>query len=142
MPPIAKQLASDETHIGNGDVSPEWGLDVECTGGTIWYGPWTDRQRGVLQEMFFPSLYKDAEVAEKLKVGDRRVYPYFKVLVEFKDDVIFKIPTKEKSKVLPHPHQPTLSPFSPVFVKVACWLSFGIACTDINDRTGSTALSI
>ena len=69
------------------------------TGGTISYGPWADRQRGLLQEMFFPGTYEDATLAAPLKVGDQRVYAYFKVLVEFKDSVIFKIPTKEKSKV-------------------------------------------
>ena len=99
VPPIQKQLRSDETHIGNGDLSPEWGMDIEITGGTISYGPWADRQRGVLQEMFFPGIYEDASLAAPLKVGDQRVYAYFKVLVEFKDSVIFKIPTKENSKV-------------------------------------------
>jgi hypothetical protein len=99
VPPLHKQLPSDETHIGNGDVSPEWGLDIEVTGGTISYGPWADRQRGLLQEMFFPGAYEDATLAPPLKIGDKRVYAYFKVLIEFKDSVTFKIPTKEKSKV-------------------------------------------
>ena len=99
VPPIVQQLPTDEDHIGNGDMSPEWGLDMEVTGGTISYGPWTDRQRAVLQEMFFPGTFEVATLASPLKVGDRRIYAYFKVLVEFKDSVIFKIPTKEKSKV-------------------------------------------
>ena len=99
VPPVSKQRPSDEAHIGNGDLSPEWGLTIEVTGGTISYGPWADRQRGVLQEMFFPGMYEDATLAPRLKVGDRRVYEFFKVLVEFRDYVIFKIPTKEKSKV-------------------------------------------
>jgi hypothetical protein len=99
VPPVQNQLPGDETYIGNGDVSPEWGLDIEVTRGTISYGPWADRQRGLLQEMFFPGTYEDATLAAPLKVGDQRVYSYFKVLIEFKDSVIFKIPTKEKSKV-------------------------------------------
>ena len=99
VPPVQNQLPSDEMYIGNGDISPEWGLDIEVTGGTISYGPWADRQRGLLQEMFFPGTYEDATLAAPLKVGDQRVYLYFKVLIEFKDSVIFKIPTKEKSKV-------------------------------------------
>jgi hypothetical protein len=101
VPPIQKQLPSDEVHIGNGDLSPEWGMDIEVSGGTISYGPWADRQRRVLQEMFFPGTYEDAHLEAPLEVGDRRVYAYFKVLVEFKDSVTFKIPTKEKSKVNP-----------------------------------------
>lgn len=100
VPPLEDQLPSDEIHLGNGDLSPEWGMDIEVTGGTITYGPWADRQRAILQEMFFPGTYEDAQLASPLKVGDRRVYAYFKVLVEFKDDVTFKVPTRERSKVL------------------------------------------
>jgi hypothetical protein len=99
VPPLQKQLPSDETHLGNGDLSPEWGMDIEVAGATISYGPWADRQRGILQEMFFPGTYEDSTAATRLNVGDRRVYAYFKVLIEFKDGVTFKIPTKEKSKV-------------------------------------------
>jgi hypothetical protein len=101
VPPIREQLPTDEVHIGNGDLSPEWGLDIEVSGGTISYGPWADRQRRILQEMFFPGTYEDAHLEAPLEVGDRRVYAYFKVLVELKDNVIVKIPTKEKSKVNP-----------------------------------------
>lgn len=100
VPPTQDQLPSDELYLGNGDLSPEWGMDIEVTGGTITYGPWADRQRAILQEMFFPGTYEDSQLVSPLKVGDRRVYAYFKVLVEFKDDVTFKVPTREKSKVL------------------------------------------
>jgi len=31
--------------IGNGDVSPEWGVEVVIWGGILRYGPWADRQR-------------------------------------------------------------------------------------------------
>jgi hypothetical protein len=99
VPPLHKQLPSDEEHIGNGDLSPEWGMDIEVSGATISYGPWADRQRACLQEMFFPGSYEDAKVASTLKVGEQRVYAYFKLQVEFKDSVTFKVPTKEKSKV-------------------------------------------
>jgi hypothetical protein len=33
--------------IGNGDASPEWGLDLVVHGGFLRYGPWADRQRRV-----------------------------------------------------------------------------------------------
>jgi hypothetical protein len=33
--------------IGNGDLSPEWGVDVVVRGGVLTYGPWADRQRCV-----------------------------------------------------------------------------------------------
>jgi len=31
--------------VGNGDVGPEWGIDLVIFGGTLRYGPWVDRQR-------------------------------------------------------------------------------------------------
>jgi hypothetical protein len=99
VPPMHQQLPSDEEHIGNGDMSPEWGMDIEVSGATISYGPWADRQRVSLQEMFFPGSYEDAKLESPLKVGDQRIYAYFKLLVEFKDNATFKVPTKEKSKV-------------------------------------------
>jgi len=98
VPPIDQQLPSDERHIGNGDLSPEWGMDIEISAATVNYGPWADRQRTVIQEMFFPGSYEDAVISPALNPGDRRIYAYFKVLVEFKGDVTFKIPTKETSK--------------------------------------------
>jgi hypothetical protein len=33
--------------IGNGDLAPEWGVDLVVRGGFFRYGPWTDRQRCV-----------------------------------------------------------------------------------------------
>ena len=31
--------------IGNGDLPPEWGIDLVVNGGVVRYGPWSDRQR-------------------------------------------------------------------------------------------------
>lgn len=48
-PPSGGQEATDESmdpfDIGNGDLPPEWGVDVLVRGGFIRYGPWADRQR-------------------------------------------------------------------------------------------------
>jgi hypothetical protein len=38
---------SEEHDVGNGDTSPEWGLDLVLHGGFLRYGPWADRQRCV-----------------------------------------------------------------------------------------------
>ena len=35
----------EQPNIGNGDLAPEWGIDLRLDGGTITYGPWADRQR-------------------------------------------------------------------------------------------------
>lgn len=50
VPPSADEQASqaeslDPFNIGNGDLPPEWGIDLVVRGGFIRYGPWADRQR-------------------------------------------------------------------------------------------------
>jgi hypothetical protein len=46
VPRVVTGFAGLETcDIGNGDLSPEWGVDLVIKGGIITYGPWTDRQR-------------------------------------------------------------------------------------------------
>jgi hypothetical protein len=50
--PVEPRTFDREEHVvGNGDTSPEWGLDLILHGGFLRYGPWADRQRRV------PSLY-------------------------------------------------------------------------------------
>lgn len=36
---------SDPFDIGNGDMPPEWGVDLVIRNGVLRYGPWADRQR-------------------------------------------------------------------------------------------------
>ena len=36
---------SDPFDIGNGDIPPEWGIDLVIRSGVLRYGPWADRQR-------------------------------------------------------------------------------------------------
>lgn len=45
-PKLVTGFAGLETNdIGNGDLSPEWGVDMIIRGGNLNYGPWADRQR-------------------------------------------------------------------------------------------------
>lgn len=49
VPRVVTGFAGLETcDIGNGDLSPEWGVDLVIKGGIITYGPWADRQRCAL----------------------------------------------------------------------------------------------
>ena len=82
----------------NGDIPPEWGLDIRVRGGDINYGPWTDRQRVDLQRFFFPSLYKDSVPAAALATGETRLSTVFKVFVEIEQQTTLRIPTREESK--------------------------------------------
>jgi hypothetical protein len=55
--PVEPRTFDREEHVvGNGDTSPEWGLDLILHGGFLRYGPWADRQRCV------PSLYSTKSV--------------------------------------------------------------------------------
>lgn len=83
---------------GSQHTPPEWGIDLSFEGGTIHYGPWTDRQRVHLQNMFFPRAYKTATPAKKLQVGQNRVPTKFKLFVELSSSTILRIPTREESK--------------------------------------------
>lgn len=77
---------------------PEWGIDVKIDGGTINYGPWADRERIGLQNVFIPNFYRSAESAEPLTPGVLRQSTSFKLRIEISEELILRIPTREQSK--------------------------------------------
>ncbi|KAJ5702124.1 hypothetical protein N7488_009672 [Penicillium malachiteum] len=77
---------------------PEWGIDLKIEGGTINYGPWADRERISLQNVFFPNFYRSAETAEPLTPGTLRQSTVFKLRVEISNELTLRIPTREQSK--------------------------------------------
>ncbi|KAK2630457.1 hypothetical protein QTJ16_001277 [Diplocarpon rosae] len=82
----------------NGDIAPEWGIDLTMKGGVINYGPWADRQRADIQRVFFPSLCKDAVPHKDLVAGQLRVPTEFKLYIEFEEEMTLRVPIKEESK--------------------------------------------
>ncbi|CAI5760005.1 unnamed protein product [Candida verbasci] len=88
--PIKSELESQ--------IPPEHGVEMEISMGTIHYGPWADRQRVPLQNMFFPPIAKDSKPATNLTPGSQREYDGFKITMIVKDEVIIRIPTRESSK--------------------------------------------
>lgn len=86
-----------ETDI-NDDAPPDWGIELKVRGGTINYGPWADRQRADLQAVFFPTLYKDAVPAAKLRPGQTRISTVLKVIIEIEEQTTLRVPTREDSK--------------------------------------------
>ena len=40
-----KGMGLESYDIGNGDLPPEWGIDLVIRNGALRYGPWADRQR-------------------------------------------------------------------------------------------------
>jgi hypothetical protein len=82
----------------NGSLPPGYGMDIQVFGGTINYGPWTDRHRGIFQSFFFPGAHVDADVAPPLKPGDTRVLSVFKLFLSIEEETVLRIPTREPSK--------------------------------------------
>jgi hypothetical protein len=82
----------------NGDVPPEWGVDLSLKGAIINYGPWADRQRADIQRVFFPSLCKNASPSKKLVPGQFRVPTEFKLYIEFDGETTLRVPIREESK--------------------------------------------
>ncbi|KAL8834697.1 MAG: hypothetical protein Q9170_003641 [Blastenia crenularia] len=89
--------AGDEDDI-NGDVPPDWAVELRIHGGLVCYGPWADRLRQDLQPMFFPNVYKDAIPAERLSPGQQRTSTVFRLNVDFEATTTLMIPTRESSK--------------------------------------------
>ncbi|KAF7288717.1 hypothetical protein HMN09_01377700 [Mycena chlorophos] len=89
-------LGTDD--IGNGDMGPEFGVDLVIRGGIVRYGPWADRQRAELQRAFFPPTYQNFEPTPRLKPGDKRLWTALQVFVELRDDTTLYIPFREASK--------------------------------------------
>lgn len=99
---IVQPTSTDQSQPMDGNINyalaPEWGLNIEIDGGTINYGPWADRERIGLQNIFFPNFYRSAEPTEQLAPGVLRQSTAFKVHVEIKQELTFCIPTRESSK--------------------------------------------
>ncbi|KAL0573201.1 Macrophage colony-stimulating factor 1 receptor [Marasmius crinis-equi] len=98
LPHIDDHISTTGLDVGNGDIGPEWGVDLVVHGGTLRYGPWADRQRAELQRTFFPPTYQDATPTPRLQPGDQRLWSAMKVFIEFKEDVQLHIPFREASK--------------------------------------------
>ncbi|KAH7927135.1 hypothetical protein BV22DRAFT_1193843 [Leucogyrophana mollusca] len=94
----AKGMGLESFDIGNGDLPPEWGVDLVIRSGALRYGPWADRQRVHLQRALFPPTYHDLEQSTYLKPGDKRTWTALKVFVELREETSLDIPFREASK--------------------------------------------
>ncbi|KAH7888759.1 hypothetical protein F5I97DRAFT_2055646 [Phlebopus sp. FC_14] len=93
-----KGMGLESYDIGNGDLPPEWGIDLVIRRGVIRYGPWADRQRLHLQRTFFPPTYRDSQVSQRLEPGDRRIWTAMKVFIELREETSLNLPFREASK--------------------------------------------
>ena len=95
---VLDQDSSEYADDINGSKPPDYGLDFAVHGGVVTYGPWADRQRLNMQQVFFPASYVDAVPTPPLKVGETRNWSLFKIFISIEKDVTLRIPSREPSK--------------------------------------------
>jgi hypothetical protein len=95
---VLDQDSSEYADDINGSKPPDYGLDFAVHGGVVTYGPWADRQRLNLQQIFFPASYVDAVPTPPLKLGETRNWSLFKIFISIEKDVTLRIPSREPSK--------------------------------------------
>lgn len=83
---------------GSQHPAPEWGIKLAFKNTHMNYGPWADRQRIHLQNMFFPRVYRASTPAQRLHPGMDRVYTEMKLAIDFEGDTALRIPVREPSK--------------------------------------------
>ncbi|PNS16825.1 hypothetical protein CAC42_4789 [Sphaceloma murrayae] len=82
----------------NGTDPPKYGLELTIRDGLVNYGPWMDRERVVLQNVFFPASMVDARPYPTLKAGQPRLATVFGMSFFVEGKVTLRIPTREASK--------------------------------------------
>ncbi|KAJ5129780.1 uncharacterized protein N7515_005819 [Penicillium bovifimosum] len=99
---VVQPTSADQPHPMDSNIncalSPEWGIDLKVDGGTINYGPWADRERIGLQNIFFPNFYRSSEPTKQLAPGVLRQSTAFILRVEITKELTLCIPTRESSK--------------------------------------------
>ena len=77
---------------------PAYGMEIAIRGGTINYGPWTDRLRAEIQTAFLPNSYRSVQPANVLEPGSPRQSTRMEIRIEIDEEVTLRTPTKEGSK--------------------------------------------
>ncbi|KAJ3121918.1 hypothetical protein HK098_003270, partial [Nowakowskiella sp. JEL0407] len=99
-PNTPKKSHKTSQQIGNGvnRPPPRCTAHILVKNSTISYGPWTNRQRSILQSFFFPASFRDAIVTEEIKPGGKRVPVELEVVVGFLGKCVWRVPCRESSK--------------------------------------------
>lgn len=98
VPGLTRAYAEKNAHDINGSPPPQWGLNLQVYGGSINYGPWSDRERANIQNTFFPNPFMNSSPAAQLSEGSPRQSTEFKLFIELMGETTLRIPTRESSK--------------------------------------------
>ncbi|KAJ3075032.1 hypothetical protein HDU98_009476 [Podochytrium sp. JEL0797] len=84
--------------VDSGRPAPKWGVDLVLHKSNVNYGPWTNRQRLLIQSYFFPPTYRSEPPTETPDEGYHRLFPNFVLQFKFEEGCAFKVPFREESK--------------------------------------------
>ena len=82
----------------HGYTPPAYGLDLTVKGGVVHYGPWADRLRLEIQNVFLPNPFRSVTPAVPPSVGQPRQSTVMNIRVDLEEEVSLRVPTKERSK--------------------------------------------
>lgn len=82
----------------NGIAPPAYGMHLDVYGGLVNYGPWSDRLRADIQNVFLPAGYRNAEPKKNLSEGEYRLSTRMDITVYIREEITLRIPTRENSK--------------------------------------------
>lgn len=102
VPGKVKDDASDGRPDSNQNINlgkpPSYGFDAIVRGGNVNYGPWADRARAEIQNMFFPNSYQVGVPADPLSIGALRQSTALNINLHIENEITLRIPSKENSK--------------------------------------------
>ncbi|SCV04363.1 LAMI_0H15522g1_1 [Lachancea mirantina] len=90
----------DGPDVGNNGAPPDYSLDFQIFGATVYYGPWAHHQILPLQRILSPVLSRDGIPIKKLLPGARRIHTRFRITLQIMSDSVWRVPTREPSKDL------------------------------------------
>lgn len=98
QPEHLDESPSGLAHDLNGISPPAYGMHIDVYGGLVNYGPWSDRLRGELQNVFLPAGYRNAEPKSNLPIGDYRLSTIMDITIAIREEITLRIPSREGSK--------------------------------------------
>ncbi|CCF56569.1 hypothetical protein KAFR_0B02720 [Kazachstania africana CBS 2517] len=88
----------DGPDVGNNGAPPTHSLDIQIFGGSICYGPWTQRQMNFIHSMLAPAVSRTESPVKRRVPGSTRIYTATKLSISIMDDTTWRIATREPSK--------------------------------------------
>ncbi|KAI5781462.1 hypothetical protein EDC01DRAFT_665825 [Geopyxis carbonaria] len=99
VPTCTSDVAEGPDYInGSPHPSPEYGVEIKFKNANLNYGPWADRQRIHLQNMFFPKSYITPRPTKQLVPGQLRLHTELNLFVELSGSTTLRIPVREATK--------------------------------------------